>query len=87
MMLSSSPTQATQYVLVLHDGQEKDVLGIWGPYRSEMEAKWAMDELNLWPINGLWDMVPLKHFAPPSSQTTTYSPHTVNWTDRGVHLD
>jgi hypothetical protein len=66
---NTSPMAQPGYVLVLLDGNEKDVLGIWGPYADETEADWALKELNLWPIDGVWDKVPLKHFPAPRTQT------------------
>lgn len=54
------------YVLVLHDGTEKDILGIWGPYASEAAALQAKDELSDWPLDGAWDCVRLKRFPVPA---------------------
>lgn len=68
-LFNTGPAQQPGYVLVLLDGTEKDVLGIWGPYANEAEADWALKELNLWPIDGIWDKVPLKYFPPPRTQT------------------
>lgn len=60
-------THPTGFCLVLLDGTEKDLLGIWGPYATEAQAQWALKELNLWPIDGIWDLHPLKYFpAPPA---------------------
>lgn len=66
---NNGPAPQPGYVLVLLDGTEKDVLGIWGPYANEVEADWALKELNLWPIDGVWDKVPLKYFPAPRTKT------------------
>lgn len=67
------------HVLVLHDGQEKDILGIWGPYTSDVDARTALQELQNWPIDGTWSIFACKHFTPPTSTPapTQYwlSPH------------
>lgn len=79
------------HVLVLHDGQEKDILGIWGPYRGDHTARRALDELQTWPIDGQWSVLPCKQFAPARLNDPTPPPYTVTYTNtgepiRGGHL-
>lgn len=57
------------HVLVLHDGQEKDILGIWGPYISETAAELALEELKKWPLDGTWSVMEVKSFPTPQSKT------------------
>lgn len=72
-MISNAPTApASGFVLVLLDGTEKDIIGIWGPYAQEAEAQWALKELNLWPIDGIWDLMPLKYFPVPQQRAVSY---------------
>lgn len=76
-MMPSNPPQG--FCLVLLDGTEKDILGIWGPYGSEPEAQWALKELNLWPIDGIWDLHPLKYFPSPPPRTDSFAPQVRAW--------
>ncbi len=55
------------HVLVLHDGTEKDILGIWGPYLSESAADIALEELKKWPLDGTWTIMDVKRFRSTST--------------------
>lgn len=82
MITNTSPTPASGFVLVLLDGTEKDILGIWGPYASEAAAQLALKELNLWPIDGIWDLHPLKYFpmpGPPQGPVYRAPTQRVSW--------
>lgn len=57
------------HVLVLHDGLEKDILGIWGPYISESDAEFALEELKKWPLDGTWTVMEIKSFPTPQAKT------------------
>lgn len=68
----NNPAPVTEnWALVLLDGTEKDILGIWGPYVSEAAAIIALDELRTWPLDGSWHPMALKHFPSPLTVTTT----------------
>lgn len=56
------------HVLVLHDGTEADIKGIWGPYPNATDAGLALAELQDWPIDGVWTTVHLKKFVVPPSR-------------------
>jgi hypothetical protein len=56
------PSTQSWHVLVLHDGEEKDIKGIWGPYASSQIACDVLTELAEWPIDGSWSVWPLKRF-------------------------
>lgn len=72
MIFNNYATPPGGFCLVLLDGTEKDILGIWGPYPTEAVAQAVLKELNLWPIDGIWDLHALKYFpAPPAA---TYPP-------------
>lgn len=53
---------ADWHVLILHDGTEKDIKGIWGPYSSQGIANAALDELKQWPLDGVWVLRRLNKF-------------------------
>lgn len=61
------------HVLVLHDGEEKDIRGIWGPYRSHEASQFALQELSNWPIDGQWSTFALKQFNPTFAQQPSIS--------------
>lgn len=80
-----APHEPDWHVLVLHDGQEKDILGIWGPYQSDTTARTAMEELQTWPIDGQWTIFACKQFGVPQliklRPTQLQPPYTVTWTN------
>lgn len=77
-------TVRTGFCLVLLDGAEKDILGIWGPYGTEPEAQAALKELNLWPIDGIWDLHPLKYFPAPRPPIAAAPQIRRGWPDRAI---
>lgn len=68
------------HVLVLHDGDEKDIKGIWGPYASTVLAETALQELSDWPIDGHWTIYTCKRFPnrpPVTTPIVTYRDGTL----------
>ncbi len=72
------------HVLVLHDGVEKDILGIWGPYTSESNAELALEELKKWPLDGSWSVFELKQFRSSLSQLNLTNVRGVQVGDGGT---
>ncbi len=72
------------YVVTLTDPDDRELLGIWGPYPSTACSEAAKQELASWPIEGEWSVVALKHYpvAPAPTKTpgpTQAAPATVWW--------
>lgn len=86
-----APAAHDWHVLVLHDGDEKDILGIWGPYQSDEDARTALQELQNWPINGQWSIFSCKPFpVQPAHAGTTWSQPIqpgITWNQPSVTYD
>lgn len=66
----ANPQPKTQYALVLTQGGEPDLVGIWGPYLDESAATQAMNELMQWPIDGAWEVVAMKKYPVTAAPVT-----------------
>jgi hypothetical protein len=67
------------HILILHDQNEKDILGVWGPYTSSEHAALVLEELRSWPLDGIWTMFRPRWFHPQDNTTTKTSTDYFTW--------
>lgn len=67
-------------VLALWADEEETILkGIWGPYTDSFHAEQALAELQLWPLDGRWDVRRLNKFVARKAGNPANSTQIWSW--------
>lgn len=78
--VNANPPDPDWCVLALWADEEETVLkGIWGPYTDTFHAEQALAELQLWPLDGRWDVRRLNKFVARKAGNTPNTTAIWSW--------